>query len=136
MAFPASAPREAVKAEFARRLRTALVQKGWTQSELARAAEKNLKNGQRFGRDTVSQYMHGKSLPGPIFLDAICKALGKAPDDLLPSRGMPTIGEPQSPAVRFDDMSDGTGWLRINKRYSMRTILKILELDQADKLDK
>lgn len=136
MTLPASAPREAVKVEFARRLRTALIQKGWTQSELARMAEKHLKGGQRFGRDTISQYMRAKSLPGPIFLDAICKALGKAPDDLLPSRGMPTIGEPSAPPFEFRDMSDGTAWLRINKRYSISTVLKMLELDQKDKLDK
>jgi transcriptional regulator with XRE-family HTH domain len=120
-------PKEAVKAEFARRLQQAFTAKGWTQSELARQAENKLPKGHEFGRYNVSTYVRGKSLPGPVHLKALCDALGLKPEDLLPSRGVRQAGS-DVPALDVRDMADGNVWLRINQAVPWPTALKIMEL--------
>lgn len=120
-------PKEAVKAEFARRLQHYSTLKGWTQSELARQAENKLPKGHTFGRYNVSTYVRGKSLPGPVHLNALCDALGVKPDDLLPTRGVRQAGS-EMPALDVRDMADGNVWLRINQAVPWPTALKIMEL--------
>ena len=120
-------PKEAVKAEFARRLQHAFTQTGWTQSELARQAELRLPKGHTFGRYNVSTYVRGKSLPGPVHLKALCDALGLKTDDLLPTRGVRQAGS-DVPPLDVRDMADGNVWLRINQAVPWPTALKIMEL--------
>lgn len=124
--LPAHAPKDAVKHEFARRLQAAMVAKGWTQSELARKAENHLPKNHKFGRDAISTYIRAKSLPGPVFLDALCKALGKKTEDLLPTTMM-TPGN-GSPPLKVQDMNDGFAWLTINQQVSWDKAVKILEI--------
>ena len=50
-------PKSLTKQEFGKRLYSLMVERGWQQSDLARAAG--------IGRDSVSTYMRGHSLPGP-----------------------------------------------------------------------
>ncbi len=125
--LPPMAPKDAVKVEFARRLQAAMVQKGWRQSELARRAEAFLPKGKKFGRDSISLYIRGKTLPGPVFLEALCKALGKEPDELLPTRGMPAAGE-ANPPLDVKDMNDGNVWLRVNQAVPWDIALEIMRL--------
>ena len=63
------------RAEFGKRLGNLIRKKGWSQSELARRA--------KIGRDSISQYVRGRSVPSPIFLEKICKALNTKPDELF-----------------------------------------------------
>jgi transcriptional regulator with XRE-family HTH domain len=72
-----------LRAEFGRRLERLLRAKGWTQSELARAAQEFLAPGKKFGRDSISNYIHGVNLPRGPHLDALCKALDCKPEDLV-----------------------------------------------------
>lgn len=65
----------AAKAEFGRRLRGLLAQRGWSQSELARRA--------RIGRDNISGYVRGQNLPGPTILNRIAEALGVGVSELV-----------------------------------------------------
>lgn len=65
-----------IKAEFARRLQTAMVGRGWNQSELARRASECLPKpapgqtrGHAIGRDLISHYVRGAMLPGPSNLE-------------------------------------------------------------------
>lgn len=125
--LPDNAPKDAVKVDFARRLQAAMVQKGWTQSELARRAQNYLPAGRKFGRDSVSLYIRGRTSPGPVFMDALCKALGKTRDQLLPTRGVPSAGE-ANPAMDARDLGDGTTWIRINQALSWPVALEILRL--------
>lgn len=120
-------PKEAVKAEFARKLQHAFTAKGWTQSELARQAEAKLPKGHTFGRYNVSTYVRGKSLPGPVHLKALCDALGVKPDELLPTRGVGQVGS-EMPPLDVRDMADGNVWLRINQAVPWPIALKIMEL--------
>ncbi|HWL72127.1 MAG TPA: helix-turn-helix transcriptional regulator [Geminicoccus sp.] len=66
---------DATKAEFGRRLRGLLAQRGWSQSELARRA--------RIGRDNISGYVRGQNLPGPTILNRIAEALGVDVSELV-----------------------------------------------------
>ena len=124
--LPMNAPKDAVKVEFARRLQSAMLAKGWRQSDLAREAGRHMKE-KTFGRDSVSLYIRGMSLPGPLHLEALCKALGARPEDLLPTRGMPSAGE-AIPALDVREMSDGKVWLRVNQAVPWPMAIKVLEI--------
>ena len=124
--LPSGAPADAIKAEFGRRLQAHIVRKGWNQSELARRAEKHCPD-QRFGRDNVSVYIRGKTLPGPVHLNALCKALGVKPEELLPARAPSTTNSVTSP-MDMKDMGDGRVWLRINQAISWEQALEIMRV--------
>lgn len=123
---------ENVKAEFARRLQAAMIEKGWNQSELARRANTHLPKpakgqvrSKQIGRDSISHYMRGKMMPLPAYLDAIAKALGKQPTDLLPVR-VPTAG-PASP-FEMRGLPDGRVFLRISRTVRQDAAMKIMAL--------
>ena len=114
------------KAEFAKRLAEAMEDRGWNQSELARAAAKHLPEDQEFRRDNVHVYLSQRALPRPKQLVALAKALGMSPEKLLPGvqhartdppwSMEPVIGEP------------GKAHLRVAVRVPMRTALEILTI--------
>lgn len=124
-ALPTGAPKDAVKAEFARRLQHKMAEKGWTQSEMARQAEYHLPRGQKFGRDNISGYVRGLSLPGPVMLGALCQALGCQPQDLL--LAAPSV-DTRNPPLEVKDAGDGRAWVRINQAVDWQIALKIMEL--------
>lgn len=114
-------PRDAVKIDFAKRLQRAMVKKGWNQSELARRSSGYLKGGE-IGRDLISHYIRGVAIPQPEKLQALCKALGVEPVDLLPTA--PTVDN-KSPPFDMRQLEDGNVWLRINQAVSMDQALRI-----------
>lgn len=128
--LPSGAPADAVKMEFARRLQRAMVEKGWTQSELSRRAAKFAPE-ERFIRDNVSEYIRGKVLPGPVHLNALCKALGKKPEDLVPSRGLQTTAAATPFSVT--DAGDGKMWLRVNLAVSWDQAMEIQKIIRGEK---
>ena len=124
---------QSIKAEFARRLQTAMVRLGWNQSELARRASDNLpkpapgqKRGHAIGRDLISHYVRGAMLPGPTNLQALAKALGVKPADLMPS-GVPSAGQEPSP-FEIKEQADGRMYLRISRTVDQDTAMKIMSL--------
>jgi transcriptional regulator with XRE-family HTH domain len=95
------------RVEFGKRLQRVMMAKGLSQSELARLAEMHL--GKHFGRDSVSQYIRGETLPNPQRLGALSKALGVEPEELLPSRGVrgvPSLSEMMRPGLEVRDDAD------------------------------
>ena len=83
---------QSIKNEFARRLEARRIELGWNQSELARRASEHLpkpakgqKQGHSIGRDQISHYSRGISLPRPEVLRSLAKALGCEPRDLVPA---------------------------------------------------
>ncbi len=113
------APAEAIKADFARRLQKALNDKGWNQSDLARAAD--------IGRDSVSVYLRGKSLPGPKHLTSISKALGVEANDLLPGvEDAPTARNGLTAMEITQTSAAGRVWLKINRSVSLRQLQAII----------
>lgn len=129
----AAAPRDQVKIEFATRLQNAMVAKGLNQTELARRTaaympvdEKTGKR-QRFGRDNVSTYIRGKALPGVVPLAAMCKVLGRQPDELLPTRGAPSNTD-RFPTFAMRDMGNGEVWLQVNKSAPWDIAIEVAKL--------
>jgi transcriptional regulator with XRE-family HTH domain len=124
-------PRDTVRVEFARRLQAAMLEKGWNQSELARQASLFVHGG-RFGRDNISMYVRGLSLPTPAHLNAVAKALGKSPDDLLPTRGVQSARN-VNPPLEMRQAGEDRVWISINQVVDFQTALKLLQvLKQAD----
>lgn len=115
------APAEAIKADFARRLQGALNSKGWNQSDLARAAD--------IGRDSVSVYLRGKSLPGPKHLTSISKALGVEPDDLLPGVEDAATARGGLAAMEITQTTAaGRVWLKVNRSVSLKQLAEIIRI--------
>ena len=122
--LPRGAPRDAIKVDFANRLQKAMHAKGWNQSELARRASAYLAKGD-IGRDMISHYIRGVSIPRSAQMVAISKALGCSVDHLLPSAPSATD---KTPAMDMRQLEDGNVWLRINQATDLETGLKILVL--------
>ncbi len=74
--------------KFARNLYDARVEKGWSQSELAREVWGSTTDKRGYSvarnRDRISQYEMGNTQPTGMNLIKIAKALGKDPADLAP----------------------------------------------------
>ena len=120
------APKEAVRREFGKRLQGLMIDKGWNQSELARRAG--------FGRDNVSAYIRGISMPGPLHLNALANALNVKPEEIMPSKGMPSVDD-VIPAMDVRDVGKGLAWLRINQAVEWDTAIKIMQMLKSDDED-
>lgn len=107
------------KALFARKLYQAMMRKGWSQSELARHAD--------LPRDAVSVYIRAKSLPTPLSLRKLAKALDVDPDELLPPQAM--IERDRIPVFEIKATEEpNTVLLRVNQEVPLATALKIAEM--------
>lgn len=120
------APRDVARQEFASRLQRAMTERGWNQSELARRATEHLEDGV-IGRDSVSGYIRGKSLPSPSYLLALSKALNKDPEEILPSRGQ-SISSAKLPPLDVRDLGDNRVWMRVNQAVDWSDALKIMQI--------
>lgn len=129
--LPKGAPVDVVHADFGGRLQQAMVAKGWNQSELARRANERMPEGQKMGRDNVSGYIRGTTLPGPVKLKALADALGMTVEELLPQRGVPNAGNKTIPALDMRDLGDGNVWLRVNQAVPRNIALRVMNLLMA-----
>lgn len=119
------APKHLTKEEFARRVYRLMVQRGWTQSDLARHAG--------LPRDAISVYVRAKSLPTPVNLAKLAQVFGMKPEELLPNIVESAIDNDQ-PAfeMRASTAAPGKVWLRVNRMVSMATAVKIADLLEQD----
>lgn len=130
---------KAVYAEFGRRLQARMIALGWNQSELSRRASaylpkpaKGQVQGHSLGRDRISSYIRGKYLPRPDALEALAKALGCKPSDLLPPEGVPHVQE-EGPLLEMHSIDGQRVALRINRVVTLRTATQIIALlEQED----
>lgn len=125
--LPPDASLEDVRLEFGRRLQAALINIGWNQSDLARQASLHLPDKKPMGRDLISHYINGRTLPSALKIDAICKALHVEKHDLLPGRAYPAV-DSNSPRVTVRNAEDGKAWVDIKGRYDWDIALKMLAL--------
>jgi transcriptional regulator with XRE-family HTH domain len=115
-----------IRDQFAKRLYHAIVNKAWTQSELARRSG--------LTRNAVSTYVTARALPTPANLDALAKALGVAADELLPP-----VRDALAPATAtietcsFREVEGGQARLQVNKIVPMDTALEVIRLVNSDK---
>lgn len=90
------------KLAFGGRLQALLKEKGWSQSDLARAAYglTTDKDGYKVAkhRDRISAYVRGEQYPDPVNLKLVADALGVPEEDLMPEVDYDT-DEPPSALV-------------------------------------
>lgn len=127
--LPPGAPTDAVKTEFARRLQRLMYSKGWNQSDLARAVEKRL--GRPFGRDNVSHYIRGKSLPREDIQAALAAVLGVDPSEIVPPVARASAAN-RNPPIDIRALEDGNAWLKINMAVPFGVAVKVLNLVNPD----
>jgi transcriptional regulator with XRE-family HTH domain len=108
---PDIGPRAAVRSEFARRLQERMLSHKplpFSQADLARASH--------CGRDAVSTYVRGISMPGPKALKQLSDALGCQPEDLMPPGAS---NENEAPAFQVRQMAGADRvWLTVNQPVS------------------
>lgn len=114
------------KQEFGRRLSALIAERGWNQSELARQASRI--GGFNVGRDAISTYIRGRSLPEPRTLTALAKALGTSPESLIP-HGRHAVMTADEPMFQISMTADpGMVWMRMNLKLTFEQARQIMEL--------
>lgn len=113
------------KQEFGKRLYTHMLNKGWNQSQLARYAG--------LGRDSISQYVRGRSYPTPQNLQALAKCLSVDPDDILPNYYESAVDREQ-PEIELKGVHGDPQnmWVRINMKMNRSKALKVMNLIHGD----
>lgn len=126
--------RQEIKDAFAARLKSAMLRKGWNQSQLAEQA--GLFVDKKMGRDNISIYMNARSLPGPTNLYAISRALGVPMTELLPEAmvdyPMPnTDTGGQDFEIKELPELPGSVRIKLNKKVTMSKAVKIMQILEA-----
>ena len=123
-------PTTAQKREFAQRLLALTTAKGWSQSDLARAAFGSVKDRQgrtvARRRDSVSAYLRGRVFPDPESLAALCHALAVQPKDLAPFLGAIAGGAGER-VLEIRQIPDDPErvWIRLNQLVPLTDALAI-----------
>lgn len=118
-------PKQIAKQEFGNRLYRLMLNKGWSQSELARRAD--------LPRDLISTYVRGRSFPTPQSAQRLSKALGILPEELMPNHVSSAIEE-DNPAfdMKVSPNAPGHAWVKVNQLLRLETAVKIVQLIQED----
>ena len=123
---PKRAPVSHVPTDFARRLATLRVAKGWNQSELARQAALFMPD-KKFNRDNISKY-EKFTRPTPLHLNAIARALGVKPEELMPDKGMLLSHRMEDTELSMNTVGKNEAWLRVNQKVPIADAYKIIEI--------
>ena len=109
------------KQEFGKRLYALMLEKGMNQSDLARAA--------KMGRDSISTYVRGRSVPTPQNLERLCEALSVAAEELYPNyaANAAAIEEPVLQIKQVNDNSDMM-WLNINMKVDASKAIEVMQI--------
>ncbi|MDI3512243.1 MAG: hypothetical protein PWQ61_3010 [Betaproteobacteria bacterium] len=118
--------REMVKAEFAKRLYQAILERGWSQSEFARHCGLN--------RDAISTYVRAKSFPSPQALKAMAGVLNMTPEQLMPNY-YEAAADKVEPILEIKELpgAEGYMWLKLNMRLPKAVAMKIFMLAQESR---
>lgn len=119
----------ATKEEFGRRLYHLLLKKGWRQAELARRAD--------LKRDSISNYVRGRTFPTPLSLKKLAAALGMTEAELLPNHQIAAI-DSDSPQfeIRASEADSRMALLKIRKVVSFETAAKVAALINEDSVNR
>lgn len=115
------ATRALTKEEFGRRLAALMTERGWNQSELARASG--------LGRDSISTYVRGQTFPEPKNLRKLADALNTTTFDLLPNATMKAM-EAETPALEIRQAHGHSDrvFIRINQLVTLEQASQIFEI--------
>ena len=116
-----------VMREFARRLQQEMVRKGWSQSDLARQAQKFMPEGKEFGRHLINYYTRTRGLPTPIYLKALSDALDIPTEELLPAQEDWKTKDLSGVQIKTIPDSEEV-WIELKQRVSMEKALEIMRL--------
>lgn len=86
---------------FAKRLQKLMDDKGWNQSVLARRAAIHMPNG-KLDRQLIHNYLGGTTVPQHERLEAIAKALGVEPGDLVTAEDLPGMEARHAARIRAE----------------------------------
>ncbi len=111
---------KAKKSEFARKLRDAMLNRGWNQSELARRAG--------LGRDNISGYIRARNLPNDTHLKKIADALAMKPDELI--EGVMGVELTEQDVLEIKATHNGNVRLRISQEVSLEMAMEIMKILQ------
>jgi transcriptional regulator with XRE-family HTH domain len=144
-------PQAATKSQFAERLRAAMERKGWSVADTARQVSRLLGEEAKFGSSHISGYLSGRALPRVKYLQALSRALGVDPEELVPgaSGQDPRLGEGAEPDaaraevrpassgapvdfVHVRDYGDGTALLQVLQRVPWATALEVMALVKGE----
>tara|TARA_R100001015_G_C4536279_1_gene101357 strand:+ start:298 stop:705 length:408 start_codon:yes stop_codon:yes gene_type:complete len=109
------------RAEFGKRLYSLMLKKGWNQSEMARRVG--------IGRDSISQYVRGRSIPSPANLDKLAGILGIEKDVLFPNYDAQANAiEAATLEIKSIDSDAEHMWLRVNMKVPAEKALEVLKI--------
>tara|TARA_B100000035_G_scaffold42110_1_gene31545 strand:- start:109 stop:516 length:408 start_codon:yes stop_codon:yes gene_type:complete len=109
------------RAEFGKRLQSLMLKKGWNQSELARKCD--------LGRDSISQYVRGRSIPTPGNLNKLAGILGVEPEALFPNYDAQANAiEAATVEIKSIDSDAEHMWLRVNMKVTAEKALEVLKI--------
>lgn len=119
--------------DFARRLYRHMNAKGWTNSDLARSVWGERTNARGYveakGRDRISVYLKGETIPEATTLKMLAEALGVDEADLCPSRLKSALAwEPQSVSLAVAPGHPDKGRLQIDRIIPFTLAAKIISL--------
>jgi transcriptional regulator with XRE-family HTH domain len=107
--------------EFGRRLYNFMMQNRMSQSDLSRASG--------MGRDSISQYVRGRSVPSPKNLTKLADALNVEVDVLFPNYDAQANAAEQPTFEMKSIESDAENfWLRINMKVPAEKALAVLQI--------
>jgi transcriptional regulator with XRE-family HTH domain len=111
--------------EFGRRLQNFILKRGWTQSDLARETG--------IGKDSISGYVRGRSIPSPLKVLRIAEALEVRPEDLsINTSHDPVRQESSSLQLTVAQGDPSRAWLTIDRELSFSTAAAIIKLIESD----
>ena len=109
------------RAEFGKRLQSLMLKKGWNQSELARKCD--------LGRDSISQYVRGRSIPTPGNLNKLAGILGVEATALFPNYDAQANAiEAATVEIKSIDSDAEHMWLRVNMKVTAEKALEVLKI--------
>lgn len=120
--------KDATMRDFAQRLQKEMLRKGWSQSDLARAADKYMPEGKEFGRHLINYYLRLRGLPTPVYLKALSDALGVAPEALLPPQEHWSTKDFVGVQMRTVPDNQGEVWLEFRQRVPLAVAIQVMEL--------
>lgn len=107
--------------EFGKRLFNFMMQKRMSQSDLSRASG--------MGRDSISQYVRGRSVPSPKNLSKLADALDVEVDVLFPNYDAQSNATEQPTFEMKSIESDAENfWLRINMKVPALKALEVMKI--------
>lgn len=122
-------PKAMTLREFGHHLDSMLLDRGWSQADLHR------KSG--LSKDTISKWIAGKVEPNPYNLSRVAAAFGMEVDELYPNYldNLANDAHHSKTGVEFSSADMKTGLLTVEKRVTVETAQKIMELLKTDAVD-